>query len=112
MIVSTSASRVVGPPVSMPVYYVDHQYHTYASVSHPLPPPQNSPVTVVARSSTVYPTAQHSYLIPVRSSSVDPTRSDHVVIGRSDGCCVSEQHVYRVLHPPLQQPPVHVHHAS
>ena len=79
--VRTCASHDIGPYESLPVYYVDHQYHGHASVSHPLSPFQNLPVTIVAGSSAVYPTAQHSYLIPVRSSSVDPMRSDHVLIG-------------------------------
>jgi len=53
---------------SMPLHYglhSDHQYHVYTTVSHPLPPYQNLPETVVAGSSAVYPTVQRCDPIPV-----------------------------------------------
>ena len=54
--ISTSVSRCQSQ-APMPSYYGpsgDHQYHIYATVSHPHLPYQHLPVTVVAGSSAVY----------------------------------------------------------
>ena len=53
----------------------------------------------------MHPTVQRSYPIPIGSASVDPSRPDNVVIEHTNGRYVSEQNVYRMPPPPLQQPP-------
>jgi len=105
---------VLLPQVTLPVHYHDNLYYEYTSVSHPFPPyqKQNPPITVMTWSPAAYPMAQHSYPILVGSPSVDPMCSDHVVVGHSDGSCVSEQSVCRVPNPPVQQLSVHAQHAS
>ena len=87
----------------------DHQYQVFATIAHPHPPCQYLPIIIVAGSSAVYPTAQRSDPIRVGSASVDLTRPDHIVVGCSDGCWVSEQSMYRMPQPPLQLPPGHAY---